>query len=283
MYQIYDQYMKCICAHCQQIQQQSFELSINPKFDAIQQFYQKNGRCVNITDVTTFINANFQETYTDDQIQKRFATTLLPKTLKLIPQGMADELKITAQSIYPDQTTIVKKAIAQHMTAFMKEYNVQSVKDNMKNWITRNKTPIIQRQSEEEISTSIRIIVEKYSKPNQEETQPQENLALCALSNTLLSEINSDNTTTRGIQNQQTLLFFNQLSPIQSGTQCNCQNAFCSKTVPSPDSQQTEGEQMTNSSNDSQEIQKVQTSSISNYYQEDVQEPSCCQLFTNIQ
>ncbi|CAL6047443.1 Hypothetical_protein [Hexamita inflata] len=196
---------------------------------------------------------------------------------------MSDELKISAQSIYPDQTSIVKKAIAQHMKAFMKEYNVQSVKDNMKNWITRNITPIIQRQSEEEISTSIRIIVEKYSKPNQEETLPQENLALCALSNTLLSEINSDNTTTRGIQNQPTLI--NQLSPIQSGTQCNCQNAICnhSKTVPSPDSQQTEGEQMTNNSNDSQEIQKVQTSSISNYYQEDVQEPSCCQLFTNIQ
>ncbi|CAL6087794.1 Hypothetical_protein [Hexamita inflata] len=194
---------------------------------------------------------------------------------------MADELKPIASSIYPDQITIVKKAIAQHMTAFMKEYNMQSVKDNMKNWITRNKTPIIQRQSEEEIFTRIRIIVEKYSKLNQEETQPQENLALCDLSNTLQSEINSDNAMTRGIQNQPTLI--NQQSPIQSGTQCNCQNAFCSKTVPSPDSQQTEGEQMTNSSNDSQEIQKVQTSSISNYYQEDVQEPSCCQLFTNIQ
>ncbi|CAL6047445.1 Hypothetical_protein [Hexamita inflata] len=66
MYQIYDQYMLCMCSHCKQIKEQSFELSINPKFDAIQQFYQKNGRCVNITDVTTYINAKFQETYTDD-------------------------------------------------------------------------------------------------------------------------------------------------------------------------------------------------------------------------
>ncbi|CAL6054963.1 Hypothetical_protein [Hexamita inflata] len=157
--QVFWQYVNCECEHCVQVKS-SLEICVNPELVA--RFYQKGGRCIKYDQMTQILNQQFQEYLEPKQVQKLFLEQILPKTKKQIPDDMMDELHKFSSSIYKDQLPVIRDAVVQNMNVLMKDYDTAKVKERLKNWIAY-KEPDSKRLSEEEIKTSVRVIVTKFS------------------------------------------------------------------------------------------------------------------------
>ncbi|CAL6054899.1 Hypothetical_protein [Hexamita inflata] len=160
--QIFQQYDNCSCQHCKEVKYSAELFYIDKQIEMVKQFYQKGGRCINYDQIAQYLNEQFQGNYQPTQIQKLFLERILPKTKKQVPEQMMEELHKLSACIQKGQLPVIRDAVVKNMKALMKDYDTAKVKERLKNWITY-KTPDSQRKSEEEIKTSVRTIVNKYS------------------------------------------------------------------------------------------------------------------------
>ncbi|CAL5999872.1 Hypothetical_protein [Hexamita inflata] len=160
--QMYNQYMNCQCSHCLQVKTGQ-ELYVDPEIDLITKFYQKFSRCINYEQICISLNDLFpEEQFTVTQIQKMFLQKIFPKIQKRVSKQMMDDLQIIAKQLYPDQFQIAKNILVQEMNTNMKDYDIQNVKDNLKNWISRNKNIQSKRLTDSEICLRFKILINKY-------------------------------------------------------------------------------------------------------------------------
>ncbi|CAL6054915.1 Hypothetical_protein [Hexamita inflata] len=203
--QIFQQYANCSCQHCNQVKQQ-VEPCIDPETELIKLFYQKGGRCINYDQIAQYLNEQFQGNYYPTQIQKLFLERILPKTKKQVPEQMMEELHKFSACIYKYQLPVIRDAVVKNMNVLMKDYDTAKVKERLKNWITY-KIPDSQKLSEEEIKTSVHIIVSKYSIVHNEDVTAQEEIFSPVQNFEPQNQVNS---------NQQVYEFCNYLTTINN-------------------------------------------------------------------